>query len=197
MVQYERLEQLISANRGIVQTAEAVAAGISKPVFYKFVKDRDFERVSHGVYAAPDAWIDTMYLIGLRSRQAVFSHETALFLHDLADREPTQYSVTVKTGYNPSKLKADGIKVYTVKRELYEIGMSEAQTPFGHSVRVYNPERTACDIIRCRSGIEIQTFQDALKQYAKRTDKNLRLLMQYAQAFQVEKILDRYLEVLL
>jgi predicted CopG family antitoxin len=40
-------------------------------------------------------------------------------------------------------------------------------------------------------------FQDALKQYAKRKDKNLRLLMQYAQAFQVERILDRYLEVLL
>ena len=26
-----------------------------------------------------------------------------------------QYTVTVKTGYNPSKLKADGVKVYTVK----------------------------------------------------------------------------------
>lgn len=116
MVLHERLEQLISANRGIVRTAEAVAAGISKPVFYRFIKDRNFEKVAHGVYAAPDAWIDPMYLLGLRSRQAVFSHETALFLHDLTDREPTQYSVTVKTGYNPSKLKADGIKVYTVKR---------------------------------------------------------------------------------
>jgi len=197
MVHHERLGQLISANRGIVRTAEAVAAGISKPVFYGFIRDRNFKKVAHGVYAAPDAWIDPMYLLGLRSRQVVFSHETALFLHDLTDREPTQYSVTVKTGYDPSKLKADGIKVYTVKEELYEIGKSEAQTLFGNTVLAYDPERTVCDIIRSRGGIEIQAFKDSLRHYAERKNKNLRLLMQYAQAFHIEKILGQYLEVLL
>ena len=53
----------------------------------------------------PDAWMDTMYLLQLRWEQAVFSHDSALFLHDMTDREPTQYTVTVKTGYNPSNLK--------------------------------------------------------------------------------------------
>lgn len=104
---------------------------------------------------------------------------------------------TVKTGYNPSKLKADGIKVYTVREELYEIGKSEAQTPFGNTVLAYDPERTVCDIIRSRGGVEIQAFKDSLRHYAKRRNKNLRLLMQYAQAFHVEKILGQYLEVLL
>ena len=42
-----------------------------------------------------------------------------------------------------------------------------------------------------------QTFQDALKQYAKRKDKDLRKLMRYAQMFRVEKLLRQYLEVLL
>jgi predicted CopG family antitoxin len=58
-------------------------------------------------------------------------------------------------------------------------------------------ERTICDIIRSRKTIEIQSFQDALKQYAKRKEKNLRLLMQYAQQFHVDKMLNKYLEVLL
>ena len=47
------------------------------------------------------------------------------------------------------------------------------------------------------SRIEIQTFQGALKAYARRKDKNLRALMQYAGMFKVEKILRQYLEVLL
>ena len=196
-MQYERLEQLISDNRGIVQTAEAVNAGISKPIFYKYIKEHNFEQVSHGVYVSTDAWTDTMYVLSLRCKQAVFSHETALFLHGLTDREPVQYSVTVKTGYNPSKLKADGIKVYTIKEELYEIGMTNAKTTFENTVRLYNMERTICDMIRNRNGIEMQSYQDALKQYAKRRDKNLRSLMQYAQEFHVEKILNQYLEVLL
>lgn len=65
------------------------------------------------------------------------------------------------------------------------------------SVPVYDMERTICDLIRSRNHIEMQTYQDALKQYARRKDKNLRNLMNYAQLFRVEKILRQYLEVLL
>lgn len=45
--------------------------------------------------------------------------------------------------------------------------------------------------------VEMQVFQDALKQYVKRKDKNLRMLMKYAAMFHVENILRPYLEVLL
>ena len=44
---------------------------------------------------------------------------------------------------------------------------------------------------------EMQTFQDALKAYARRKDKDLRTLVRYAKLFRVEKILRQYLEVLL
>ena len=71
------------------------------------------------------------------------------------------------------------------------------KTPFGHSVPVYDMERTICDLLRSRNNIEMQVFQDALKQYARRKDKNLRTLMKYASMFHVEKILRPYLEVLL
>ena len=138
-----------------------------------------------------------MYILHLRCSQAVFSHETALFFHDLTDREPLKYSITVKTGYNPSRLQEDGFQVYTVKKELHELGTTMMQTSLGHSVPVYDMERTICDVLRSRSNIEMQVFQDALKQYAKRKDKNLRILMRYASLFHVEKILRPYLEVLL
>ncbi len=155
------------------------------------------EQAAHGVYISPDTWTDAMYLLHLRCEQAVFSHETAVFFHDLADREPLRYSVTVRTGYNPSRLQEDGVQVYTVKKELHEVGVITAKTPFGHTVPVYDMERTICDLLRSRSRMEIQVFQDALKQYALRKDKNLRTLMQYAAMFHVEKLLRQYLEVLL
>ena len=99
-----------------------------------------------------------MYLLHLRCAQAVFSHESALFFHDLTDREPSPYSITVKTGYNPASLQADGIKVYTIKKELHDVGIATMNTPFGNPVPVYDMERTICDLIRSRSGIEMQTF---------------------------------------
>ena len=150
-----------------------------------------------GVYVSPDTWTDAMYLLHLRCGQAVFSHETALFFHDLTDREPLKYTITVRNGYNPSRLQEDGFQVYTVKKDLHEIGITTMLTSFGHSVPVYDMERTICDLLRSRKNIEMQVFQDALKQYAKRKDKNLRMLMKYAAMFHVEKILRPYLEVLL
>ena len=197
MTQREQIRNLIISNNGIIQTSQITKLGISKPVLYQYMKENEMEQIAHGVYATKDAWVDTMYLLHLRCEQAVFSHETALFLHDLTDREPMEYEITVKTGYNPSKLKEDGIKVYTVKKELHGEGIVMMQTTFGNVVPVYNMERTICDIIRNRNNTEIQTLQTALKQYVKRKDKDLRLLMQYAVNFRVDKILRQYLEVLL
>lgn len=197
MTQNEQIKNLIISNDGMIQTSQVIELGISKPVLYQYIKENEMEQIAHGVYATKDTWIDSMYLVHLRCEQAVFSHETALFLHDLTDREPMEYEITVKTGYNPSKLKKDGIKVYTVKKELHGEGIVMMQTSFGHSVPVYNMERTICDIIRNRNNTEVQTFQTALKQYTKRKDKDLRLLMQYAAEFRVDKILRQYLEVLL
>ena len=197
MSQYEQLDKMVQQHRGVLRTSEVLSEGISKTVLAKYVELRGLERASHGIYISPDAWTDPMYLLQLRFGQAVFSHDTALFLHDMTDREPTQYTVTVKTGYNPSGLKADGVKVYTVKKELYDMGVVKLKTPFGHTVTAYDPERTVCDIVRSRNSIEAQTFQDALKQYVRRRDKNLHRLMEYAGAFRVENILRQYLEVLL
>ena len=193
----ERLDLLFERNSGILKTAQVLENGISKSTFYAYAKQHGVKQVAHGVYVLPDTWTDAMYLLHLRCAQAVFSHESALFFHDLTDREPSSYSITVKTGYNPSSLQADGINVYTIKKELHDMGIVTMNTPFGHPVLVYDMERTICDLIRSRSGIEVQTFQDALKQYAKRKDKDLRKLMRYAQMFHVEKLLRQYLEVLL
>ena len=197
MNQFEQLDQLLEKQDGLLRTEQVVSAGISKPVFYNFIRSRDLERVAHGIYLSKDAWVDSMYLLHLRFSQVVFSHETALFFHDLTDREPMQYSVTVNTGYNPTKLKDEWVQVFTIKPELHEIGLTTATTPFGNIVPVYDKERTICDLIRSRNRMEMQTFQDALKMYVRRKDKDLRTLMRYAKLFRIEKILRQYLEVLL
>ena len=177
MTQFEQLDELLEEHRGMFQTSDAVKRGISKSVFYNYVKEKELEQAAHGVYVSTDAWVDGIYLLHLRCSHGIFSHETALFFHDLTDREPSPYSITVKRGYSTTRLKADGVSVYTIKPELHDIGKSTAQTPFGHTVPAYNMERTICDLLRCRRNIEMQTFQRALKMYARRKEKNLRRLM--------------------
>ena len=197
MSQFEQIKEISNQNNGVIQTSVILKNGISKPVLANFVKKYGYERISHGIYCSPDVWEDRLYLLQLRCPKTIFSHETALYLLDMTDQEPHNYTVTVKSGYNATHLRKDDIKVYSIKKELFDLGVMNIKTPFGNEVRIYNPERTICDLVRNRSTIEIQTFQDAIKEYMNSKDKNLHLLMVYANKFRVANVLRRYLEVLL
>ena len=155
------------------------------------------EKVAHGIYISQNTWLDEMYLLQLRLSSTIFSHESALYLLDLAEREPLHFTITVKTGYNNSKLRYEGIKMYFIKPNLFELGLTELQSPMGFTLRAYNAERTICDLIRSRNNIEIQDLHSAIKTYVRRQDKNIPLLMRYSKEFRIERILHQYLEVLI
>jgi predicted transcriptional regulator of viral defense system len=197
MGKFEMLDALLQKNNGFLKTSTATNAGVSRAYLSAYVRERGLTRIAHGLYMSQDAWEDGMYVIQSRYPLAVFSHETALYLLNLAEREPVRYSVTLKAGVNTVGLTKQGVKVYKVKAELFGEGIMEVSTPAGHTIRVYNPERTICDLVRNRKNTEIQDMQSAIKEYVRSKEKNLPLLMRYAQSFSVEKIIRRYMEVLL
>ena len=182
---------------GILLTKNAIEAGISKHALYNFIRNNGFEKAAHGVYASPETWKDENYILSLRCPQGVLSHEEALYYHGLTDREPLQKTITIYTGYGTSRMVADGIKVFTVKKELLDIGKEIVKTSYGHDIPLYNRERTICDLIRSRNRFEIQDFQTALKTYIMGKNKNLNRLMEYAKLFHVDKKIREYMEVLL
>lgn len=182
---------------GILLTKNAIEAGISKHALYNFIRNNGFEKAAHGVYASPETWKDENYILSLRCPQGVLSHDEALYYHGLTDREPLQKIITIYTGYGTSRMVADGIKVFTVKKELLDIGKEIVKTSYGHDIPLYNRERTICDLIRSRNRFEIQDFQTALKTYIMGKNKNLNRLMEYAKLFHVDKKIREYMEVLL
>ncbi|MDD3663025.1 MAG: type IV toxin-antitoxin system AbiEi family antitoxin domain-containing protein [Candidatus Pacebacteria bacterium] len=187
----------MTQNGGVITTAQANEAGISNERMRLFVKSGKLERVAFGIYMLPDEYVDKMYISQLRRPKIIYSHETALFLHDLTDRDPINYTVTVPTGYGVSKLREDGFTVFTIKRALYEVGVTKLMTMFGNSVIAYGLERTICDCLRSRNQMDLAIVTDAIKRYSLRKDKNLNTLMQMAEMFRVTKPLRSYMEVLL
>ena len=177
---------------------EAKQLGISKYQFYQYVHQNDLQAVRKGIYVDEMTWIDELYVLHQRCPNAVFSHDEALYYHELIDREPLLHTLTIYSGYNAHRLKVDGkCKVYTVKKELLTVGKIMVQDNDGHQIPMYDLERTICDLIRNRNKMEVQDFNTALKTYISRTDKNLNRLMEYAKLFRVDNIVRRYMEVLL
>ena len=193
----EQIESLSGQNNGILRISDAVKLGISKQYVYEYIAKRGYIMLSRGVYLAPDSWEDSMYALQQRFHKAVFSHETALYLLGLSEREPFRYEITVPHGYNATNLKQQKAAVYSVKPEWYHIGIVDGTTPMGNPVKVYNAERTLCDIFKPNCHIEIQDKQFAVKEYVRQKEKNIPLLMEYAKTLKVEKAVKQYLEVLL
>lgn len=181
------LEEMLEKNHGILKTADVVAAGVSKSHLYKYVKSAGLEKVAHGIYLSPDVWPDELYLLQTQIPKVVYSHETALYLHDLAEKEPVPLTVTVKAKYNNPVFAEKGIKVVYVKEEWYEMGICEMVSFGGHPITVYDMERTICDIVRKRAEMDVAVFNYAIKEYMKRKDKDLSRLMEYGSEMRLEK----------
>lgn len=181
------IERLLVENNGILRTADVVAAGISKETFSKYVKNARIEKVAHGIYLSPLAWVDEMYLLQAQIPKVIYSHETALYLHDIAEMEPTPLTVTVPSKYNSPILAEKGVKIVYVKKEWHMMGVCQLPSPSGHLINVYDIERTICDIIRKQSRMDISVFNYALVGYMKRKDKNLNRFMEYAKIMRLEK----------
>lgn len=192
----EKLIKLINEKEGLILTKDVEERGIPRKYLSLFNKEGLLERVAHGVYLSPDTFEDEMYILQSRVSKAVFSHETALYLHDLTDRDPINYSVTLPSGFNGSSLKNEGVKIYKIKKELHELGVVELKTIFGRSIRVYNKERTICDIIRNRNNMDVAILNDALRRYIKDKDKNINLLLKYSKEFRIYNITRKYMEML-
>jgi len=197
MTKYEMMDELTNQQEGYLLTAEVQNAGISRTYLLRYVKDRKMERVEAGVYILPDVWPDPLYILQLKNKETIFSNETALYLHGLMEKEPERTCVSVKRGYNASHLIKRGIKPFFVRQELFEEGVSVVKTPLGNEVRVYDIDRTVCEMVRRKDEMDIQVFQTALKEYMSGNTKNIHRLMIYARLFGLERKMRDYTEILL
>ena len=192
-----KIRGLLKEQNGVLSASDLSHLGIPRTYLAILEKNGEIERISRGIYTTAGKTADEMAVLQMRFRGAIFSHETALYLLDLMDRTPLFYSVTVPSGFNATTLKASGVKVYFVQRNLYPLGLIALKSPYGNNIKTFNMERTICDVVRSRNQIDIQFVNQALKRYVEKRGRNLNRLWDYAAQFRIQKIMREYIEVLL
>lgn len=191
------LKEYIQENL-IITNKEAEKLGYTRRNLSELTKRGQIERLRPGLYQLKGKVIDDFVLISSNSNRIIFSHQTARYLHDLYDRTPNVFHISVPQGYNASHIKKryEDLQVHYVKKDLYELGKSEIKSPQGNLIPVYDIERTICDIIIDREKIDKQIFTEAIKRYFKSPNKNLRRLIKYSRLFNIEDEIRKYMEVL-
>ncbi|MDU7889950.1 MAG: type IV toxin-antitoxin system AbiEi family antitoxin domain-containing protein [Finegoldia magna] len=191
------LKEYIQENL-IITNKEAEELGYTRHNLSELTKSGQLERLRPGLYQLRGKVIDDFVLISSNSNRIIFSHQTALYLHDLSDRAPNVFHISVPQGYNVTHIKNryEDLQVHYVKKDLYEIGKTEIKSPQGNLIPVYDIERTICDIIIDREKIDKQIFTEAIKRYFKSPNKNLRRLIKYSRLYKIEDEIRKYMEVL-
>ena len=190
------IEALLDSKKGVLTTEDALQAGFSKMALVNLVKAGALDRVAHGVYVRAGEIADDMFVMQLRSKRLIYSHETALWLNGLCDRAPLELHVTIPTGAPLGAQLRGDCRSHYVKPELFELGLELRKTSFGNDVRCYNAERTICDMVRDEDKVGVQALVDGLRQYASRKTKDLVKLMGFARCFKIEREISRYMGVL-
>jgi predicted transcriptional regulator of viral defense system len=193
----EKLKQIIQKQNGTVLSADLDAYEIPRIYLQKMVAEGQLERVGRGIYVSVNSIEDELFAMQTKYPKLVYSHETALYLHELTDRTPFDYSVSVPSGYKVVGKVADRFKVFYIKKELHQLGIETVSSNHGNPIIIYNIERTICDLVRSRNRIDIQIFNEALKRFVRLKSVDYLKLMDYAKQLRIDKSLNRYLEVLL
>ncbi len=197
MINKKAVKKILETSpNGIITAEEVTAAGLHRSILQELVKNGELYRFGRGLYVRTSVWEDDLYLLQRKYGRGIYSHDTALYLLGYSDRTPAQYTMTFPKGYNSPSLKQECINIKRVIPQNYSFGVIELQSPCGNPIRVYDLERTLCDILR-GSGSDIQIVGAAMKKYATSKEKNIHKLMQYADQLRVKSKVLHYMEVLL
>lgn len=189
----EKIKELVENNNGVLLVKEAEKNNIHRQYIKQLEETGYLRKVSKGIYVKGDKEVNEFFILGQKYKKGIFSHNTALYFYDLTDRTPIKLDMTF-----PSYITVhdNSIKIHYIKEENHLLGGKEMKLQDGTSIQIYDMERTICDIIRDRNKIDPQIFNDAIKGYIKKKNKNLVLLYEYAEKFKIENILRNYMEVL-
>ena len=193
----ESLRMIIESNDGIASAKQLADRGVSRLVLYQGLIGGLIVKESHGNYVLADNQPDEYRMIQNRSPKMIYSYGTALFLHGLSDRVPHELDITVPQGDNVSRIKKDyeNTRFHYCKKDLWDLGITDAKTPQGYEVKIYDLERCICDLIRDKKSVDTQIYTQAMKEYFSGRC-NPRKIVKYARQFNIESKVRTYMEVL-
>ena len=191
------IDEIFAKNKGYL-TSKLIRG--NRSLYYQLKTMLDAEKVvqiKRGLYrhinfAEEASWGDVCRI----APQAVICLFSAWRFYELSTQIPTEIHVAI-----PAKNKVllpdyPPIKLYYWDKRFYETGI--IQTTYNEDqITIYDIEKSVCDAIRYRNKVGIDITSEILRNYLKRKDRNLDILMKYADNMRIANVLNQYLTVML
>lgn len=191
------LLELFDRYQGTLVRSDLEKYDISPSSLTRAIKNNEVQKITSGVYTLKDTFPDEYWYRQRKFSKGIFSHNSALILHNLTDLNTEEYTMTFSRGYRNKNLENYYIHPYYVNPELVSLDVEKLESPKGNEIWVYSKERTLVDVWNPKIKFDATVRLEALKRYMNLPDKKIHHIAMLENKIGKRVELRRAMEVLL
>jgi predicted transcriptional regulator of viral defense system len=197
----KKMIDIFNNQGGYARMKELKAASVHTREIQRLIQDGVIEKIKPGLYklvdlpetdGVPTSFVDICQAIP----SAIICLLSALDYYKLTTFVPSQVYAAVPNSFKPPKIEYPPVNYFYFRERFYELGIETIKTSIS-AVRIYNREKTICDVFRYRRKLGEDIALEGLGNYINSKEANIRLLNDYAEKCQVKTIIAPYLKALL
>ncbi len=163
----------------------------------KLMEQGKIEKIKSGLYKSSDVNIEHEGFIDVCKSvpQGIICLISALEYHGLSTVNPNQIYIAIPHSEKKVNISFPPVKFFFFRDRYYLMGIEEIETKNG-SFKIYNAEKTICDMFRYRNKLGEDLALEGLKNYLKQRNADINKLWDYAIKCRVKTIVHPYLKAL-
>ena len=128
--------------------------------------------------------------------QAALCLFSAWQIYDLTTSISSLVHIAIPVRKKPLMLEFPHVKIYFWSADYYEIG--KVYTTYNEEqIRIYDLKKSVCDIVGYHNKVGADITIEILRNYLKRCDQSLDIIMKYAERMRIALVLKQYLTMML
>jgi len=197
MKNYEAIKDIFQSQGGIARASDITSHGIHSANLDILCQKDIISRIKRGIYEwVEDGTKDDIEIIFKLFPDCIICMQSALSYYGYIDRTPEKWHLAFDRDINKKSLKINypPIKPYFFEPHILKVGITQ-EVLHGRTVRIYDRERTLCDVFRYADKIDRELMNKAIQGYLKDSAKDIRKLINYAKQLHVYKKVQQWIGV--
>lgn len=192
----KNLFKVFEDNGGILRTYQLNELGFYSRQINKLIENGHIVRIKRGFYELTSNIFPEEVIIARLFPNAVIFLESALMIYGYTDRIPLSWQIAVDRNSEKNQYRIDYplIDVFYMEPKLLDVGVDINQIE-NVDVKVFNRDRTICDVLRHENKIEREVFSNAIQRYVKDPKKNIKRLLEYSEVLNLKNKVQTYIGV--
>jgi predicted transcriptional regulator of viral defense system len=191
-----RIIEEFKLHGGVLKTSELKEMGLTSRQIKRMVQEGIISKIKHGYYELTEYIPNDLVIVARLFPDSVIFLESALFYYGYIDRVPQEIQIAVDRSSKTTKydIEYPMVKPFYMEPRFLEVGV-EAIEIDGVKIRIFNRDRTMCDVLRFEKKMDYEVFSSAIESYIKDPNKVVRNLFEFAEILNIRNKVQTYIGV--